>query len=244
MAHIKHRRRPGRRPDWLAVYTAPNGRERSKTFQRKIDAERWLTSQESAKLRGEWVDPALGRTTFSAWVAEWETTIVDLRGSTRDRQLGIVRNYLLPHFGATQIARISVADVQAFIAAMRAEQRLAPATVRKVGLVLGKILADATRAGLIARSPAEGVRLPAEDRREMRFLSASQVAELAEAIDPHYRALVYTAAYTGARWGELAGLRPQRVDLLRRQLRIEDQLSEVRGRLERGAASRSRGSWH
>ena len=45
---------------WRARTRGPNGRERSKTFERRSDAERWLTSQESSKLQGAWVDPLSG----------------------------------------------------------------------------------------------------------------------------------------------------------------------------------------
>lgn len=44
------------------------------------------------------------------------------------------------------------------------------------------------------------------------FLSASEVATLAEAITLHYRPLVYTAAYAGLRAGELGALRRRDVD--------------------------------
>jgi integrase len=39
----------------------------------------------------------------------------------------------------------------------------------------------------------------------MRFATVAQVAALADAIDPRYRALVLVAAYGGLRWGELVG---------------------------------------
>jgi hypothetical protein len=42
-------------------------RERSKTFPRKIDAERHILSTEDAKLRGAYVDPAAGRVPFGEW---------------------------------------------------------------------------------------------------------------------------------------------------------------------------------
>jgi integrase len=42
------------------------------------------------------------------------------------------------------------------------------------------------------------------------------------------------AAYTGLRWGELAGLRVRRVDLLHRRITVAEQLLEVRGRLAFG----------
>src|SRR4051794_32244191 len=48
-----------RRPDgrWRARYRDPSGRERAKHFRRKVDAERFLTTVESAKLKGAYVDP-------------------------------------------------------------------------------------------------------------------------------------------------------------------------------------------
>jgi integrase len=45
---------------------------------------------------------------------------------------------------------------------------------------------------------------------------------------------VYVAAYAGLRWGELAGLRVERVDLLRRTVSVVEQLTEVNGRVAFG----------
>jgi hypothetical protein len=52
------------------------------------------------------------------------------------------------------------------------------------------------RDGRLIRSPARPVGLPASSRGEMSFLEAGQVNVLAESIDPRYRVLVLTAAYT------------------------------------------------
>ena len=68
----------------------------------------------------------------------------------------------------------------------------------------------------------------------MRFLKPEEVAALTEAIAEHYQPLVLTAAYCGLRWGELAGLAADRVDLLHRTIRVERQLLEVAGRLSFG----------
>ena len=46
-----------------------------------------------------------------------------------------------------------------------------------------------------------------------------------------YRPLVLAAAYVGLRWGELAGLKVERVDLLRNTIRVEEQLVDVSGQL-------------
>ena len=52
---------------WIARYRTPGGLERSKTFERKIDAARFLNDQEHRMVRGEWVDPTLGRVRFGEY---------------------------------------------------------------------------------------------------------------------------------------------------------------------------------
>jgi integrase len=230
MAHVE-KRGAGR---WRARYRGPDGRELSRTFDRRTDADRWLASVETSKARGEWVDPALGRCTFASWVEEWSTTIVDLRPSTTDRDLRAIRVHLIPVFGDVPLARLTTPMVRRFVAVMLVTGKHSPATVRKVGQILTKVLRGAVEAGLIARSPCEGLRLPAEGRREMRFLTADQVAKLATEVGPEWECLIYTAAYAGLRWGELAGLRVPRVDLGRRSIAVVEQLNELSGRMEWG----------
>jgi len=54
------------------------GRERSRTFDRKIDAERFIAGQETAKAKGEWLDPASARTRVNEFVPGWLDTKVDV----------------------------------------------------------------------------------------------------------------------------------------------------------------------
>ena len=68
------------------------------------------------------------------------------------------------------------------------------------------------------------------DTTEMRFLDHDEVDALAGVIVAKYRALVLTAAYTGLRFAELAGLRAKRLDLDERRLTVAETLVEVRGR--------------
>jgi integrase len=82
------------------------------------------------------------------------------------------------------------------------------------------------------------VRLPKVEREEMRFLNPAQVARLADAIGPRYRALVLLGAYGGLRMGELAGLRRGRVDLLRGTVDIAEIVVEVHGQLYTGCRAR------
>ena len=104
---------------------------------------------------------------------------------------------------------------------------LAPGSVRKVHRVLSMVLAYAVKDGRLAVNPAAGISLPRE--MEKRFLTHRQVHELAEACREEYRLVVLFLAYTGLRWGEMAALRVNRLDLLRRRALVAESVRPVKG---------------
>jgi integrase len=215
---------------YRARYIDPAGRERSKSFPRKVDAERFLATTESGKLRGTWTDPALGKITLAAWLETWWTTATDLRPSTQARDHSYFASLILPRFGTTPLAAITQPAVQAWVADLSA-RGFKPATVVKAYQLLGRTMTAAVNADMLARSPCRAVRLPKVEREEMRFLTPAEVARLADAIGPRYRALVLLGAYGGLRIGELAGLRRGRVDLLRGMVDVAEIVVEVKGKL-------------
>jgi len=101
--------------------------------------------------------------------------------------------------------------------------------VTKAAQLVSKALGAAADERLITRNPAAGLPLPRVEVEEMRFLAPAEVAALVEAIDPRYRTWALTAAYSGLRFGELAGLRRSRLDLLRRRIEVFEIVVEVRG---------------
>lgn len=57
---------------WRARYRVhPGGPQRSKHFDRKTDAERFLTRIQGQVLDGSYVDPAAGRVTFGDYANSW-----------------------------------------------------------------------------------------------------------------------------------------------------------------------------
>ena len=96
MAHIE-KRESGR---WRARYRGPDGKERSKTFDRKVDAERFLTSVEGSKLRGDWVDPALGAGLVGEWAWRWlEAAAPSLKPKTAEGYASLLRSRVVPALG-------------------------------------------------------------------------------------------------------------------------------------------------
>ncbi|MDH3249732.1 MAG: hypothetical protein OEQ47_12255 [Acidimicrobiia bacterium] len=93
------RKRPDRDKPYQARYRAPDGRERTRSFRRKIDAERWLIEKEREKARGDWVDPALGQMEFGEWADKVEATRLNRRPSSRARDQSLLNSLILPAFG-------------------------------------------------------------------------------------------------------------------------------------------------
>jgi len=93
--------------------------------------------------------------------------------------------------------------------------------VLKVRTTLSSIMSEAVQRNIITANPCHGIKgLPSAEPRKMLCLNPAEVATLAEAIDPHYRTLIYVAAYTGLRAGELHELRWRDVDLMRGRINV------------------------
>ncbi len=74
---------------------------------------------------------------------------------------------------------------------------------------------------MIPSSPGRNISLPKIEQTE-NGSSRSRKSTNSQTMHPRYRVFVLTGAYTGLRPGELAALRVDRLDLLRRQLRVEE----------------------
>ena len=143
----------------------------------------------------------------------------------------MLNSLVMPTFGGFELRRLTPADIEAWVSKLDGAG-YAATTVHKAHALLQMILTAAVDSDLLARSPARGVKLPPIERREMRFLTPAELSGLLEAVPGRYRLLVKTAAYTGLRFGELAGLRPGHVEPLRKKIiTVRRGLVEVSGRL-------------
>lgn len=221
---------------WRARYRGPDGRERSKTFRRRIDAERWLRDELGKADRGVWVDPSAGEVTFGEWTVGWLRGLT-LKPKTRAGYESLLRSRVLPRFGSLPLAKITRAEVRAWQTEML-EEGLSPARVRQARQVLHAALDQAVVDDLITRNPTERVKPPKVRPRRQLFLTADQVESLAAACEerqPSAGALVMLLSWSGLRWGEAVALRWSAVDVGRRRVRVQASATEIGGRLEWGS---------
>jgi integrase len=218
-------RRPGGR--WRARYRDDTGREHARHFARKTDAQLWLDQVTAAVVTGAYVDPRAGRVTFRDYGETWRAAQVH-RPTTRANVENLLRRHAYPILGDRPLSTIRPGDVQAWIGRLTVD--LAPATVRLAHSVVAGIFRAAVRDRLIAASPCEHTRLPAAARRLVVPLDVDVVHAITAAMPGRWRAAVTLAAAAGLRQGETLGLTVDRVDWLRRSVRVDRQLVTMPGR--------------
>jgi integrase len=216
----------------------PGGRQRERTFKVRPGADAYKEATaysnkvENDKLQGTYVAPKLGRTLFGERAEAWLTTKrTHRRGGTADNYETNLRKHILPTFENQPLAGIRRSDIQAWVnACAKTDDNpdgLAPATLKKVYSFVASIFREAVRDGYLAKSPCDRIELPDVEDEEATPLTPEQLAALVAAITPRYRALVFAAAGTGLRQGELFGLTVDRVDFLRFKIKVDRQLIGV-----------------
>jgi integrase len=111
----------------------------------------------------------------------------------------------------------------------RLDAGVSAVTVAKAYRLLKAIMTTAADDGLIRRNPCRIKGALVERSPERPVLSIRQVSDLAEAIDPRYKALVLLAVFGSMRWGELAALRRCDIDLEAGTVRVVRQVTELSG---------------
>jgi integrase len=219
VAHVE--KRQGRRADgsggpvkWRARYRTALGKERSRTFSRKVDAERWLATVEASKVRGDWIDPQVQKVTIGELADRLLETKRDPNTKAWNRAM---LRHVRDRWGDALVASLNHLDIQAWVADLEAARR-GPDVVRGAFRVLHETVALALRARIIGHDPCLGIRLPAVRRREMLFIDPQRVDILATALDMRWPdqghgLAVRFAAYSGCRAGEICGLRARDLDL-------------------------------
>jgi integrase len=205
----------------------PGGPQRIRQFARKGDAERFLDAIRGDLARGVYVDPAGGRMLFRNYAEQWRAIQVHRAGTTAQIET-YLRLHAYPTLGSRQMGAIRRSDIQGWVKDLT--RVLAPGSVELVYRWVSTIFKAAVGDRLIAASPCIGITLPTRDDAEVVPLTVSEVEAMAAAVPDRYRALIVFAAGMGLRQGECFGLTVDRVDFLRRQVRVDRQLvSATRG---------------
>jgi integrase len=218
---------------WQGRYRL-DGKFVERSFRLKADAEQWLQGQQADHMRGEWLDPRHHEKPFSEVVQAWRESWPNRIGAgTVSLYDSILETHINSKFASAPIGRIDRGVVQRWVNQLTADG-LAPGTVRNAYACLRNALNTAVKLGYLKTNPCTTIDLPRARREEMLMLTPEEVKALANAIDKHYKTLVYVAAYSGLRAGELLALTRADVDVLKGTLTVRRSLKDVNGTLTLG----------
>ena len=195
------------RVEYPADPTTGDRRQRSETFGTKRDAEaalaRWVNEIE----RGTAVDTT--RQTVAEFLTHWLDTVAAhrVRATTLEDYRATIAKHLIPGLGGVPVQRLTPAAVQAFYAAKLAGG-CGPRTVQLCHLRLSQALKQGVRWGTVPRNVCDSVEAPrAVPARGRTWTPADARRFLADAETDGLHPLWLLALTTGARRGELLGLR-------------------------------------
>lgn len=239
------KRGTGRDRRFIARYYGPDGKQRSKSFDREGKAKDWLAARELEVRRGDWIDPEAGATRLEAVVLRWRDLAT--RAGTRR-----VRQHLLDNLGELRdypVSAVQTPEIRKWLTVLaqgRPWAKSEPLADRTRTNLYGQLigaLALAQEDGLIRVVPsvkgATGSRIAPVKRSDI--FTTEQVLDLVTAAReggwtylegggrtrrrpaPTFARMILTGAGAGPRPGEVCGLRPRSVDFLRRELAIVEQ---------------------
>lgn len=212
MAHIQKK---GSR--WQARYRGPDGRERSKRFDRKVDAERWLDLNGADLAPGQWVDPRLGRTTVQAFAEPWLTLRQDLAVRTVELYRYLLNSHIVPTLGSIPLAALVPSVVEAWHAKLASGHK---PTAAKAYRLLNQIMRAAVADKMIPSNPCQVRGASVEKAPERPVASVAEVSVLASAMPEHLCVVVLLASWCQLRRGEILGLRRRDIDLMHGTLSV------------------------
>jgi integrase len=213
---------------WQVRWRDEQGRQRKKSFGRKLDAQNYDAEVRKALKDGTYTDPGAGDITLQAYAEAWRARQTHDTASA-ERVAGNLRRHVYSAPGTpgrTPTGAPSIGDyplrilakqpsiVQGWLAAIP----LHPNSVRMVAATVTPVFTAAAEDGLIARSPmkASQVKLPKAVKTDVSAWSAEQVAAVAAELPARWSALAVLGAAVGMRQGELFALAVDDVDFLRR----------------------------
>ena len=165
MAYVERRERKTAGGQVLKAYRVrwrgPDGRERNKSFKRKVEADRFCAVVSADLVRGQYVDPDAGKVPFETYARKW-LDAQTFEETTREAVELRLRLHAFPSLGDRYIGDVQPSTIQGWL---RTLADLAP-TYRKVVFAnVSTIFTAAVDDELIPKNPckAASVRRPRSD---------------------------------------------------------------------------------
>ena len=205
------------------------GKKRGKSFSRKHDAQRHLAKAIQEVHDGSW-QPARARSmngVFDQWLEHIDSKLHKslLKRSTHLSYRGTLEQHLRPAFGSYRSDQLTAQVVQAW--ERRAAENSKPKTHNNRLGTLRVALVWAREQRYIRHDPMQGIRPARVPKVEQPCLEPEGLKRLLDAaatLNQRDQTIIYLAAYSGLRRGELFGLQWRDLDESTHQLHVRRSL--------------------
>lgn len=226
------------RPDgrWEGRYTAGRDSGTGKQIQRSIYGDsqqevRKKLAQITASIdSGTYQTP--NKVTVAEWMNEWLTTYCahKVKPLTVSSYSAMIRNHIIPAFGAVEIQAVKGIHVQRLYNSMT-KAGLSGKTVKNVGAILHKAFSVAMKQGIISANPCDAAELPKAEHKEIRPLADDEIPLFLSAIDGSPMRNAYALClFAGLREGECLGLSWKQVDFEKGRITVSQQLQQEKAK--------------
>jgi len=117
---------------------SPDGRQYSRSFRTRREADDFVARERAALLQGTWLDPNAGKEIFATYAERWLEMRADIRPRTLELYDYLLRHHLVPLFGEMPLKGISPAQVRAWNSKLLAKSGVGPSTVAKAHRLLAR----------------------------------------------------------------------------------------------------------
>jgi len=221
------------------VYDARTGRKIRRTFATSTAAKGWRSDQVTALRKGTLTAPT--RETVAqaaqAWIAGAKSGEI-LKPDGTPYKPSVIRGYeadleryVLPELGHVRLSNLARRDVQ-HLADRLAGLGLSGSKVKNALMPLRVVCRRAIRTDALTVNPTANLELPAAAGVRERVASATEAAQLLDALPETDRPLWATAIYAGLRRGELRALRCDDVNTDARVLHVRHGWDDVQGEID------------
>ena len=223
MASITKSTGSDNKPRYTVNFRDPDGRQRRKTFLKSVQATAFVTSVESSKMTGTYLDPKAGEISFESYATTWLAERPEIEETTREAVAYRLNLHVFPRLGSKRLSQIKPSTIQAWL---KSVDHLAPSYRRVMFANISSVLSAAVDDKLILENPCKvnSVKAPTVVQQKVIPWTGEQVGAVHAALPEQYRILVTLGAGLGMRQGEIFGLSPDDVDFLRGSVEVQRQV--------------------
>jgi len=191
----------------------PDGKQFTKTFKSRRQAEAWQVEQKQKLAKNAWSDPKSGQMTVRELAAQWrEITFLNKRQRTRERDNSILDRHILPHIGDRTIASIKPLDVERLINTWtQAGQR--HGTVLRERAILSGLFTFAVKNDYLTKNPVQATSVKKVLKAEPQVIPLADFEKIIDELTPTDQTILMVMFGCGLRWSEVVGLRVKDIDL-------------------------------